>query len=224
MYLIDKIQWCILCFAVFFLTSTGLPDTQRNRDTSWQCILSVKLINQIVDRHSAHQNTILHNSCKCRIHARCSLAVIKSGDQDIFSYFETTFFTNTITGKCHFVVGEDNSLGIWIIIEEFFNLFIYKFWIITLCDHLGIDRKMIFRHHFKISIFTFISICILCRTGYKKYFLTIVFLGQMLHDQLDALSVVTDQRMAVMRMDDLRKEHGRNGIEFAGKFLSSLIF
>ena len=46
----------------------------------------------------------------------------------------------------------------------------------------------------------------------------------MLHDQLDAMSVVTDQRMAVMRMDDLRKEHGRNGIEFAGKFLSSLIF
>jgi len=83
---------------------------------------------------------------------------------------------------------------------------------------------MIFRHHFKISIFTFISICILCRTGYKKYFLTIVFLDQVLHDQLDALSVVTDQRMAVMRMDDLRKEYGRNGIEFAGKFLSSLIF
>ena len=179
-YLFGKTHWSILNFRKLFLTAAGFSDTQRNRNSSGQDIFAVQFINKVVYSHSAHEDSILLNGCKRWFHTGCTLTVIKTGDQDIFSYFETTFFTNTISGKCHFIVGEDNSLGI----------------------------------------------CILCRTGYKKYFLTIVSLDQMLHDQLDALSlsVVTDQRMAVMRMDDLRKEHGRNGIEFAGKFLSSLIF
>ena len=126
-YLFGKTHWSILNFRKLFLTAAGFSDTQRNRNSSGQDIFAVQFINKVVYSHSAHEDSILLNGCKRWFHTRCTLTVIKTGDQDIFSYFETTFFTNTITGKCHFVVGEDNSLGIWIIIEEFFNLFIYKF-------------------------------------------------------------------------------------------------
>ena len=103
-------------------------------------------------------------------------------------------------------------------------LTVNKLGIITLCNHLVTDRKMISFHHFKIGGFSLFCIGILCRSGYKKNIAAMMFLNQVHHNQPDSLFVVTDQRMAVWLMHDFCEKYCRNGIKFQCKLLGAFVF